>query len=358
MILRGLAPDIKASFTTKGVQAKFLPEFLVRNLTRALLRDVHDFMFVKERRDAMEQSLIDRISAGGGPFVIVGHSQGSMIAYNVLRQLDPARCHVPLFITIGSPLGLQEVQDVLRQWTGGGLPFPSCVDHWLNVADLLDPVALDKDISNDFEGRIENKIESNPDSPLHPHSGTGYLKTDPVQAAVRRVLGATFWQSIAPFAIAKDLVTDLEDGSSVQRHHTLIQLSRSKPGDPASPKRLNEIAEAVENKITDILKATNQNPEAPKVERLRHFIAADLTRLEVETLRSMFNDLKFAGIWRNAIKRALVRESTHTVQARPANISYGADGKKICWAVLDTGIRADHPHFQKHGNVVAQWDCT
>jgi len=364
MIVRGAVLGTEARIAAQGTQAKVfpLPEFLrrliARNLTRAFLRDVNDFMFVKERRDSMEKSLIDRISAGGGPFVIIGHSQGSMIAYDVLRQLGRSHCHVPLFITIGSPLGLQEVQDALRQWTGGRLPFPSCVDHWLNVADPLDPVAFDKDISDDFEGRIENVIEFNPDSPQHPHSGSGYLRTNRVQAAVRKVLGATFSQPIVPFAIAKDLVADLEDGCSDQRHATLIQLSESKPGDPTGPKCLDAIASAVKIKISEILAATNQKPDAANVERLRHYVAADLTRLEVETLRSVFNELKIDGIWRNASKRTLVLDSTHTVQARPANLGYGADGHGMCWAVLDTGIRADHPHFQQHGNVLAQWDCT
>ncbi len=68
-------------------------------------------------------------------------------------------------------------------------------------------------------------------------------------------------------------------------------------------------------------------------------------------------DLRIQGIWRNASKRALISESTNTVQARPANLGYGADGNKICWAVLDTGIRADHPHFRTYANVLEQWDC-
>ncbi len=71
------------------------------------------------------------------------------------------------------------------------------------------------------------------------------------------------------------------------------------------------------------------------------------------------NDLKIVGIWRNARKRALINMSANTIQARPGNLGYGADGAGMCWAVLDAGIRShDHPHFQKHGNVVAQWDCT
>jgi len=54
----------------------------------------------------------------------------------------------------------------------------------------------------------------------------------------------------------------------------------------------------------------------------------------------------------------LINDSTNTLQVHPANLGYGADGKDISWAVLDTGIRADHPHFAESGNVVAQWDCT
>ena len=83
----------------------------------------------------MERSLLDRLAAGGGPFIIIAHSQGSMIAYDVLRRIKPPQFEIPLFITIGSPLGLQEVQDALRKWTGGTLPFPPCVERWLNVAD-------------------------------------------------------------------------------------------------------------------------------------------------------------------------------------------------------------------------------
>jgi hypothetical protein len=49
----------------------------------------------------------------------------------------------------------QEVQDALRKWTGGTLPFPPCVERWLNVADRLDPVAFDNDISDDFDGATD-----------------------------------------------------------------------------------------------------------------------------------------------------------------------------------------------------------
>jgi subtilisin family serine protease len=356
-----------AELAAKDVRAKVLPippflrRLVTRKLTRAFLRDVNDFLFVAERRDAMEASFLDRLSAGGGPFVVIAHSQGSMIAYDVLRRLERTSAHVPLFITIGSPLGLAEVQDVLRQWTGGRLPFPPCVDRWLNVADRLDPVAFDTDISNDFEGRIENvaKIGINPDSPHHPHSGTGYLKVEQVRTAVRKAVGPSFGQAVTQFVIAKDLSRDMEDAHRDERHPVLIQLAEERSGDPANPKRLENLATLVETKINEIVRIGKADPEEDaELERLRHFVSARLTRLEVETLRTLFADLQIDAIWRNASKRALVKASTHTVQARPANLGYGANGEGICWAVLDTGIRADHPHFHKYNNVVDQWDCT
>ncbi len=82
-----------------------------------------------------------------------------------------------------------------------------------------------------------------------------------------------------------------------------------------------------------------------------------LTRGQIERLRTEFKSLQIDRIWKNLSKRALITQSTHTVQARPAQLGYGASGARIAWAVLDTGIAAGHPHFARHKNVVAQWDC-
>ena len=80
----------------------------------------------------------------------------------------------------------------------GPLPFPPCVERWLNVADRLDPVAFDNDISNDFDGTIENisGIGLNPDSPRHPHSATGYLRPETCRRRSARWSASTFEQEI------------------------------------------------------------------------------------------------------------------------------------------------------------------
>jgi subtilisin family serine protease len=338
----------------------FLRDRIAAQLTSMFLADVHDFLYDKDLRAHMEQTLIDRMAAGGGPFVVIAHSQGTMIAYDVLRRLDPTQFQVPLFVTIGSPLGLAEVQDELKRWSGGSgkLPFPSCVGRWLNVADRLDPVALDNDISNDFTGSIENfaGLGVNKDSPFHPHSGTGYLRTEKVREVVRGEVGTSFVQAISAFAVARDLVDEIEDSHREERHPALIQISDE--GVAAGSGTMAEWAAQIEAKILQMVAAAGQKPEVAEIDRLRHFVAARLTRLEVETMRSYFSELKIAGVWRNAAKRALINDSTNTLQVHPANLGYGADGRGITWAVLDTGIAADHPHFTEFDNIKAQWDCT
>src|SRR4030095_13777832 len=238
---------------------KFLRRLITQKLPRAFLRDVNDFFFNPERQEAMQQSLVDRLAGGGGPFVVIAHSQGSMIAYNVLRQLRKDDCDVRLFLTIGSPLGLTEVQDFFRHWNGGELRVPECVTRWVNVADRLDPVAADNDISNDFmpKGRIKNiaHLRLNLDSPRHPHSGTGYLSSDPVRQEVRETAGNAFGQAVGKSIIVRDLAQDLEDRPRDARHPTLIKLvTPTEPG-PLGQTNLtevrNELTKYIETMVAD-----------------------------------------------------------------------------------------------------------
>ncbi|MEJ7668137.1 MAG: S8 family peptidase [Casimicrobiaceae bacterium] len=342
----------------------FLRRLITRKITRAFLRDVNDFLFDAERRQDMEQGLVDRLTAGGGPFVIIAHSQGSMIAYDVLRQLTAANCQVPLFVTIGSPLGMAEVQDVFRQWIPDGvLRVPECVAHWVNVADPFDPVAADKSLADEYAcaagQTLDDFLVLNPESPHHPHSGTGYLRTAPVQDEVLKVVGNAFSQHVAKFVIAKDLVAKMEDGRREERYPTLIQLATKVEGSMDVVRR--ELIDAIRAMIRggDGARKSDVESEIERagIEPLKRYVAAQLTRLEIEHLRARFIDLKIERVWRDAEKRALVFASTHTIQASPAVLGYGATGRDIGWAVLDTGVRGDHPHFQEYANIKRQWDC-
>ena len=56
-------------------------------------------------------------------------------------------------------------------------------------------------------------------------------------------------------------------------------------------------------------------------------------------------------IWPDFPVNALTIESVKTVKADAARIAYAALGEGIVWAVLDSGIQGDHPHFRRHENL-------
>jgi pimeloyl-ACP methyl ester carboxylesterase len=343
-----------------GVRGYMLPlpetlrRWVTRKLTRAFARDVNDYLFVKERRQAMRQSLIDRLGAGGGPFVVVAHSQGTMIAYDVLSEMK--NIDVPLFVTIGSPLGIQEVQDQLKRFTKQKtLAVPKCVGTWLNVYDSHDPVAADEELANDFAAKsaIEDVEVVNPDSPTHPHSGSGYLRTDPVRHAVRDAVRVDLFQPVAPFVIARNLVRRLENAPREAQHPVLIELAdRDKAG-----AGVEKVAQELAGRIR---KLTGRSDEQLRLQIMRRYLAADLTRFETETLASQFamRGLMVKRIWRNEAKRALLESSINTIHAGAAHVGYRAHGRAIAWGVLDSGINPDHPHFALHKNIASQVDCT
>lgn len=64
-----------------------------------------------------------------------------------------------------------------------------------------------------------------------------------------------------------------------------------------------------------------------------------------KTFRSIFR------IWESQKIHPLTTESVRTVKANAAHSSFGAFGENIVWAVLDSGIDENHPHFTLHDNL-------
>lgn len=348
------------------VTAKVIPlprpirMWVSRWLTGVFLQDVNDFLFHTERRERMDGALRARLDVGFGPYVVIAHSLGSVIAYDVLRALSRAKCRVPLFVTIGSPLGMDEVQDVLRGRSNpkGPLPVPECVERWVNVADRRDPVAADPKLANDYKGKTAIEDQSawglNPDS-SNPHSASGYLSTETVRLAVRSVVGPQFAQPVRPFVIARNVVRLIEDDPET-RHPVLIQAKRRATAGADESKGRADLIDAIQVAIENVVPRAEREQAA--IDVLMRFVAANLTRSEVERLSQLL-EAEIDYVWENARKRALIWTSSQRTQALPARESFRATGERIHWAVLDTGINADHPHFTTRGKtIVAQWDCT
>jgi subtilisin family serine protease len=274
---------------------------------------------------------------------------------------------VPLLLTIGTPLGIQEVQDRLKVFTRQRkLAVPRGVERWVNVNDDRDPIAIDETLGRQFAPtngvRVEDVRVDNLDSPAHPHSGTGYLRTDAARHAVRDAVSIELFQPVAPFVIARNLVRRLENAPREVRHSLLIELAD--PGKTGAP--LDETAETLTARIRAL---TGRTDDELRLQRMRRYIAAYLTRSETETLATQFAvsavgaqkapaGLLVRRIWRNESKRALLTESVNALHAGAAHSGYRAFGRDIAWAVLDSGINAEHPHFEQYGNVVSQVDCT
>jgi hypothetical protein len=363
--LREVRDDLQAHAGPNSVGAKGVSDSLWNGLswlfTRAFIRDSHDFFFDQDARTRMRNALMEVLNPGGAPFVVIGHSQGSMIAYDVLRELDPVAYPVALFVTIGSPLGLKPARTRFKKWTGSSrLPYPDCAARWINVANRGDIVCADLDLSDDIEtsGRFSNVIVSSPNQALRDdrHAATGYLQLAEVRRPVTEATGPKFVQPVGPQVIMSDLDREMKSRPRTTTQPVLIELATARL---ASPESIRATRSALDRRIRELAQQrADPSAREARIETMRYWLSAELTRSEIERLRTEFSSLSIQRIWKDAQKRALINMSSAMVQANVANTAYSARGQGITWAVLDTGIRADHPHFQAHRNVHAVWDCT
>lgn len=93
----------------------------------------------------------------GVPTVVVAHSLGTVVAYDLLRREGrQAGWKIPLFITLGSPLAVSAIRKALRP-----LKFPVCTSAWYNALDERDIVALYPLDTTTFDvtPAIENKVD-------------------------------------------------------------------------------------------------------------------------------------------------------------------------------------------------------
>jgi subtilisin family serine protease len=56
-------------------------------------------------------------------------------------------------------------------------------------------------------------------------------------------------------------------------------------------------------------------------------------------------------VWPDFEVKAFIDRSVRTVKADAARFSFSAEGRDMLWAVMDSGIQGDHPHFRKHANL-------
>jgi len=183
-----------------------LPGPLKHNLMKIFLRDVHHYLFnttfsprPREQyaiQDAIRAEVLSVLAEGAarpGPHVLVTHSMGTVIAYDCLKRV-PDCPTVDALLTIGSPLGLDEIQDCLKpEWSRrDGFPAERLPGQWVNVFDRLDPVAgfapfLARDYQHGGDRVIRDVDE--PNYGRWRHSISKYLAGVKLRAALEELLG-------------------------------------------------------------------------------------------------------------------------------------------------------------------------
>lgn len=122
--------------------------------------------------------------------MLIAHSMGSIMSYNVLRHLGrPDKgVRVSHYVTIGAPLGLQIVKERTKRlrWDGK-VRTPSIVtERWANLSDRKDPVAFDTHLRDDYGPnalgvRVVDDLVLNdytsPSGDANHHKSYGYLRT-------------------------------------------------------------------------------------------------------------------------------------------------------------------------------------
>ncbi|KFU80116.1 hypothetical protein SAMN04489729_2015 [Amycolatopsis lurida] len=123
--------------------------------------------------ETIRERVQERVAEHIGPEteVIVGHSLGSVVAY------EAAHLHgrpLPLLLTLGSPLGLRTV--VYERTRPQPPSVPPGVARWVNLADRDDLVAARPDLSGLFPG-ADGVLDSGytVDNGAKPHEAAFYL---------------------------------------------------------------------------------------------------------------------------------------------------------------------------------------
>jgi len=152
----------------------------------------------------------------GDDIILIAHSMGSLIAYDVLWELshrsekqDTSPGRIRLLITVGSPLGNTTIKNSIlgdRYGPENIRYFPTCVDAWHNYSALGDVVCHDEELSDDYLnpmhklGALPSTAHSQreyvnlfnafvePSGHTNPHSIYGYLVQPKIAKWLERLM--------------------------------------------------------------------------------------------------------------------------------------------------------------------------
>ncbi|MDQ3724316.1 MAG: alpha/beta hydrolase [Actinomycetota bacterium] len=152
----------------------------------AVTFDVYHYLRNPGVRDEIEAGVRAAIP-DDAETIVVGHSLGSVIGYNLLRREGADNgWKVPLYVTLGSPLAVTAIRKALQP-----LRSPTCVGAWFNAMDLNDIVSLYPLEPPRFglQPPIENKTNVK-NHTANQHGIAGYLDDPEVASRIHKALVA------------------------------------------------------------------------------------------------------------------------------------------------------------------------
>ena len=111
--------------------------------------------------------------------LLIGHSLGSVIAYDTLWELSHQEGVTGKvdFLTLGSPMGMRYIRRRLLGMNGSGeKSYPGMIRHWINLSAEGDVTALNQNLRDSFHPMLElGLVESIED---HCHGIYNFFRTD------------------------------------------------------------------------------------------------------------------------------------------------------------------------------------
>jgi len=202
--LHALPRTLKRWSFVLGDTWPLLGRWLAPPATRRLMHEANRYL--KNRRGighsirAILRAELDATWQAGAPVLLIGHSLGSVIAYDTLWELSREResaQHIDLFVTMGSPLATHFIQRKVRgSRERGAARYPTNIRRWANFTARGDTTALRPRLHPTFAEMLKlGLVESIDDTVgfdnyfrgelgLNEHEAYGYLSQPSIGALV------------------------------------------------------------------------------------------------------------------------------------------------------------------------------
>ncbi|MFF2949813.1 endopeptidase [Kitasatospora sp. NPDC057965] len=147
------------------------------------LREVHLYLTQSDLAARVRAHVSE--AASERTSVLIGHSLGSVIAYDLIRRAEiaaPGATGTALhtFVTCGSPLAIPTVRRGLAVPDGEAMALPPHI-RWVNVFDPGDVITGGAGLTAAAPTVIDVQVDN---GRIDPHAATRYLRTVPVAQAV------------------------------------------------------------------------------------------------------------------------------------------------------------------------------